>query len=452
MDGTHPISPASGVPRGKAEKRNSYDEVSSGGKCIIGDASARVWANRESRYLAERTTILIPRLFGYGFGGNHPTGLPFMLIEYIEGAPLSTVDLVNLGEKQRAHLYGQLADILIQLRLQEFDHIGSLTLDEHDKSWIFADNRPLTIDINDHQIGGLDAASIVGPQRTHTSTIDYVYTLMQLVFNQFHLQRNSIYHEEDARRHVYGLRKFHDLLMGWVRPEYNNGPFILMHGDFRRSNIMVDQNLNITAVIDWEWSRTTPVQLFMPPAWLRGCEVDGLLSFRGIRYMDELSKFRNIVKTMEENHYRPENEGRRVPLSKLWSGIDYGANFFIAHALLRFDVLGDIYWDDLDRRYHGRDPEGRVKSFYEAQATKDLVVVVERKLQELEIYKKELADRGMEIDQPRKPLPTLSPDNAQRLAAFLKDVDKEEKCTKHVNLRSCQSSLSSFMRLSPLPW
>jgi len=127
-------------------------------------------------------------------------------------------------------------------------------------------------------------------------------------------------------------------------------------------------------------------------------------------------------------------------------------NFFIAHALLRFDILGDIYWDDLDRRYHGRDPEGRVKSFYEAQATKDLVEVVKRKLQELEIYKKELADRGIEMDQPKELLPTLSPDNTRRLAAFLKSIDKDEKSTEYAVLRSCQSSSSSFIHPPPLSW
>ena len=36
--------------------------------------------------------------------------------------------------------------------------------------------------------------------------------------------------------------------MEYVFPEYNHGLFILMHGNFRSLNIIVDENLNIVSV------------------------------------------------------------------------------------------------------------------------------------------------------------------------------------------------------------
>ena len=151
------------------------------------------------RYILERTTIPVPRLLGYGFKDDNPTGLPFMIMEYIDGVSLFTVDFDSLDDKQRTHLHGQLADIFIQLHLQQFDRIGSLTLDRDDLSWTFGESRPLTININDQEIDGLDVAHIIRPDQTYSSTIDYTYALMQLIFNQFLEGRHSVYNEKDAR-------------------------------------------------------------------------------------------------------------------------------------------------------------------------------------------------------------------------------------------------------------
>lgn len=165
-----------------------------------------------------------------------------MLISYIPGDSLSDFDLANLDSTHRSHLYTQLADIFIQLRHCEFPHIGSLTLDPtDDQTPIFAYNRPLSIDINDHEVGGLNSTSIIGPNRVFITAIDYIYTQTQLVFNQFEKQQNSVYNELDARYRLYGLHQFRSILMGWLKGESNEGPFILIHGDFRMSNILIDQ-------------------------------------------------------------------------------------------------------------------------------------------------------------------------------------------------------------------
>ncbi|KAH0539145.1 hypothetical protein FGG08_004317 [Glutinoglossum americanum] len=397
------------------------------------------------KYISERTTIPVPRLFGYGFKDDNPTGLPFMIMEYIDGVSLFTVDFDGLDDKQRTHLHGQLADIFIQLHLQQFDRIGSLTLDRDDSSWTFGESRPLTIDINDQEIDGLDVARIIGPDQTYGSTIDYIYTLMQLVFNQFLRGRHSVYSEKDARWELYGLHKFRALLMEYVLPEYNHGPFVLMHGDFRSSNIMMDENLNIVSVIDWEWSRTVPAQLFVPPEWLTGYEVNGLLSvYNKLHYMRELFNFRSAVWDRERS-LKQENALPAVPLSKLWRTVDDDATFFIAHALLRFHVLGDIYWDCLDRRYYGTDPEGRINDFYDAQATECQLEIVKKKLDDLAIYKKELEDSGIEKDQPREPSKT-----AQARHDSLKTIKREGNEVK--GLVALLSNSGAFSALLPLSW
>jgi len=56
----------------------------------------------------------------------------------------------------------------------------------------------LSIDINDHELGGLNATSIVGPGKIYTTAIDYVYTLTQLLFDQSDKQQNYIASDSNA--------------------------------------------------------------------------------------------------------------------------------------------------------------------------------------------------------------------------------------------------------------
>lgn len=184
--------------------------------------------------------------------------------------------------------------------------------------------------------------------------------------------------------------------------------------------------MNITAVLDWEWSRTVPVQMFVPPTWLTGSNIHNVLGFWSVLYMEDLATFREVVKEKEEEiHCQGRGRGK-VPLSKLWERIHKSDNFFIARALLRLDVLGDIYWDGLDRHYFGKDAKARVKLYYEVLATTNQNRVIKKKLKDLEIYNTKLKEQGLEEDKPLKPLPGLPSDIRQELAVFLKDMDVKE--------------------------
>jgi hypothetical protein len=352
-----------------------------------------------------------------------------MIISYISGDRLSDYNLPTFDPATLSHLYSQLADIFIQLRHCEFPHIGSLTLDPiDDQTPVFLRNRALSIDINDHELGGLSPTSIMGPSKIYTTAIDYLYAQTQLLFNQFDKQQNSVYHEADARYHLYGLHQFRSILMGWVKRERNEGPFILTHGDFSTANILVDQDLNITSVLDWEWSRTLPVQLFLPPTWLRGSNIRGLLSFRGLGYGSHLANFRDVVKAKEKEMHLQNSDGEdKIPLSKLWGGVYNLSDFLIGQALLRLDVASDVYWDFLDRRYFGNDAESRVKLFYEVLATSNQKRVVARKLEELEMYNAKLKEEGLEEDKPLVPLRGLPADKLQELTERLRHFNDREE-------------------------
>lgn len=50
---------------------------------------------------------------------------------------------------------------------------------------------------------------------------------------------------------------------------------MLTHGDLNPHNLLVDEKgMTIVALLDWEWSRVVPPQLFNPPIWLTGLRPD----------------------------------------------------------------------------------------------------------------------------------------------------------------------------------
>ncbi|KAF9765353.1 hypothetical protein IL306_002366 [Fusarium sp. DS 682] len=46
--------------------------------------------------------------------------------------------------------------------------------------------------------------------------------------------------------------------------------FCLSHPDFRADNIIVDDNLHLCGIIDWEFSELVPLSVFVPPMWITG--------------------------------------------------------------------------------------------------------------------------------------------------------------------------------------
>lgn len=84
-------------------------------------------------------------------------------------------------------------------------------------------------------------------------------------------QRNSIIDAEDARDKYINLKKIEAIFERFI-PQLNDSKgFPLLCEDFRPGNIMVKSatDLEIVAVIDWEWTNALPFELSaIPPRFL----------------------------------------------------------------------------------------------------------------------------------------------------------------------------------------
>jgi hypothetical protein len=62
-----------------------------------------------------------------------------------------------------------------------------------------------------------------------------------------------------------------------------------VHGDLEIFNLIFDSEMNIISVLDWEWARVVPLQLFRPPLWLSSTPMEEMCY--GYRYLDYLEFF-----------------------------------------------------------------------------------------------------------------------------------------------------------------
>lgn len=142
------------------------------------------------KYIADNTNIPVPRVIVYGKAEDSTTGLgPFIIMTWVEGTPMSEIlrkktqeeendDYVlnlDIDEKALETLYGQMADVLLELWKLDFDRIGTLRLDESGKPSI--KESPLTQETNELIRTG-NVHNCV-PSGVYHSSVDYIFSLLE---------------------------------------------------------------------------------------------------------------------------------------------------------------------------------------------------------------------------------------------------------------------------------
>ncbi|KAH7240285.1 kinase-like domain-containing protein [Fusarium redolens] len=204
------------------------------------------------RYVAANTTITVPKIYHWGTSQENPLGLgPFMIMEYIENeTTLSqalnnpTLDPTdshsldpNISDARLEFLYRQMANIILQLSTLSFPEIGSLV--ENDERNISLCGRPLMQNMN--------------------SILDLT---------------GSLENEDDARDKYVARQLFRNLASeGRLDSKSSNDDygtsFRLFSEDLRPSNVLIDKDLKVVGVIDWEFAYAAPAEFsFDSPWWL----------------------------------------------------------------------------------------------------------------------------------------------------------------------------------------
>ncbi|KAH9211485.1 kinase-like domain-containing protein [Leptodontidium sp. 2 PMI_412] len=319
-------------------------------------------------FLKEKTLIPVPEVIAFGMAAdNHVSEMgPFIIEEWIDGVPLSTVmeELPrpswgpvlrkDISDETLHTIYCQIAKILLELSMHNFDKIGApslVGLEGGTTSWPIT-SAPMTLKMNEIERGGYVRVDDHLSEPLQTVT-EYVDRLVQQNTTHLHEQRNSIDDVDDAR-HKYCLRqRVKSIAPHFVSNNYDSGPFKLICDDFRPGNILVKEDtLEIVAVVDWEWTYAGPYQfLFSPPSWLILENPTSWTSSDKARYQ---TKFLIFLKSLEEAEAQREIDmGEEVPADQKMSilmrqSMEDGKFWFNELIRETFNFDEEVLWPNIE--------------------------------------------------------------------------------------------------------
>lgn len=105
--------------------------------------------------------------------------------------------------------------------------------------------------------------------------------------------------EKQAKKELFAVDSLLKEIPKHIDVEQPSSTFILVHPDLRCSNIIIDDNFHIIAVIDWEFTGTVPLQMFAPPPWIMGFGIRNMVT--GINREEIFPEFRRSLMDMAKS-------------------------------------------------------------------------------------------------------------------------------------------------------
>ncbi|KAJ5094680.1 hypothetical protein N7456_010541 [Penicillium angulare] len=325
------------------------------------------------RLIKDQTKIPVPFIIHSGTKEDSPMKLgPFIIMEAVDHE-MTMVKRLWIPGSQRLNpdidpnelkiVYQGMADILLSLSKMSRNRIGSICQID-DFNWNVA-ARPLSIYFNELiRVGALPQSKLPAPNMTFETTSSYLTVLAELHISHIISQKNDcIDSADDCRRKLIARFLFRKIIsdptlnIQWITSE--NGPFPLWCDDLRPGNVLVDSNLKITGVIDWEFSYTAPAEFsYAPPWWLllekpenwpNGLN-DWCLKYE--KYLDIFLDAMVHCKDSENIDSEQKEECRRLAtlMRKSWKSGD----FWIMYAARNNFAFDETYWEKIDQRFFGK--------------------------------------------------------------------------------------------------
>lgn len=221
------------------------------------------------RYIQEHASIPVPFILHWGSQEESRCKLrPFILMDYNKHE-MDMSDALNTPGFQKEDrpvldpnidtyklemLYRQVADILLQLSELSLQKIGSL---ERVDDWNWeVKSRPFMMSTNELvRLGSLPRSKL--PTTSLESASPYFRKLADLHIDHLMHQRNDAIRDSDDCRRKYVARHIFKKLAErqvFSSPENDKGPLRRWCDDFRPTNILINADLQIVCVVDWEFT------------------------------------------------------------------------------------------------------------------------------------------------------------------------------------------------------
>ncbi|OAQ96559.1 hypothetical protein LLEC1_06353 [Akanthomyces lecanii] len=275
------------------------------------------WWRRIWTQLNRVVSLLLGRAAAISYT-RHPIrhGLPsgFLLISEAEGKKL----LLSWNEHhhdqtRQENLFRGLSRIALSMNAIPQPRLGAWRLQDDDT--IALDNRPLNLYM--HMLESESIPSGIPRGRTYTEVDGYLSDLLSLQDAKLRGQPNAISDGEDGKRQLAASMGMRAVMHHFIDPGTRQGPFYMTLNDLTLHNIFVDEQWNITCIIDLEWTHTLPAEMQSPPYWLTSKSVDGFHDQEDVEEFDEaVNKYLTIYE--EEEVQRNGSSIQATAQRKAW--------------------------------------------------------------------------------------------------------------------------------------
>ncbi|EAU37642.1 predicted protein [Aspergillus terreus NIH2624] len=208
----------------------------------------------------ETTNVPAPRVFDYGLVGdkNNKIGVSCVLMEQMAGTPWNLQGPHGkrfADDKDKERVWNGLADILIELRRHPFSKAGSLLSGPSPSEPVIsavASERFLVLSPS----GPFDTASDY-----YTSFVEQNMALIAdgQLFASFPVNAYLVFSFLKSQIHILAANPSREL-------DGAAEEFYIKHVDDKGDHLMVDDQLNITGVIDWQMARVVPASEAFGPS------------------------------------------------------------------------------------------------------------------------------------------------------------------------------------------
>lgn len=238
----------------------------------------------------------------------------------------------------RKNLFRGLSSIILSLARVPLPKIGSFALDEN--GYLSLGNRPLTLEVQ--QMENEQIPVDIQRDTTHTTVASFIHDTLSLHESRIRHQPNAINSVEDGFYQTSALVVMRSIWPCFFRREFSRGPFFLNLTDLNQSNMFVDNDWNITCLIDLEWVCSHPVDMIHPPYWLANQAIDliDLDEYKALHteFMDVFAE--------EEKKLAPGFQFTSI----MKQGLEHGS-FWCSLALSSPTALFKIFYDYIQPRF-----------------------------------------------------------------------------------------------------
>ncbi|KAJ5647029.1 hypothetical protein N7490_003401 [Penicillium lividum] len=192
-----------------------------------------------------RINLPVPMVHDFDSDERNSVGLPYILMEKLPGKSVGSSLSLAWTPETKKKILSQLADIYIVLLNHPMDRMGSFS---HPGSTRIG---PFAVESLTDRQGSL--LKTTGPclsiQEYYKRGIDLTLDL---------ILRQEIYTSRSVDAYLVHRFLLDNVAKVFSYNDLDDGKFYLRHADDKGDHILVDEDFNITGIIDWEWAYTAP--------------------------------------------------------------------------------------------------------------------------------------------------------------------------------------------------